>query len=317
MKRDIELLVIGDVNADLILKGDDPVPVFGQVEKLVDVGLLTVGGSSSIMACGASRLGLRTALVGVLGNDALGSLLRAALQDRGVDVSACLVEPGRPTGITVVLTRGGRGDRAILTATGTVDALRAGHVNRDVLGRSHHLHCGAYFLQPQLQPELADLFREARGMGMTCSLDTNWDPAEVWDRGLAAVLGQCDLFFPNEAEALGISGCSDIDSAATKLSAAGPTVVVKRGADGGMVRQGSRTLLAAAPRTEVVDSTGAGDAFDAGYLFGFIRGWETARCLSLAIACGSLSTRGLGGVEGQPSLEEALTLASTIEVMPA
>jgi sugar/nucleoside kinase (ribokinase family) len=317
VKRDIDLLVIGDVNADLLVKGDDPVPIFGQVEKLVDGGLLTVGGSSSIMACGASRLGLRTALVGVLADDALGSLLRTALEDRGVDVSACLVEPGRLTGITVVLMRGASGDRAILTATGTAGSLSAGQVNRDVLGRSNHLHCGGYFLQPRLQEGLADLFCEARRMGIKCSLDTNWDPAEEWNQGLAAVLGQCDLFFPNEAEALSIGGCTDIDSAVTKLSAAGPTVVVKRGAQGGMVRQGSRTLLAAAPRTEVVDSTGAGDAFDAGYLFGFIRSWETARCLSLAIACGSLSTRGLGGVEGQPSLEEALTLASTIEVRAA
>ncbi len=314
MTRDFDLLVIGDVNADLVLRGEDPVPVFGQVEKLVDFGLLTVGGSASITACGTSRLGLRTACIGVLGEDALGSFMRSELRERGVDTSSCVCDPGGRTGITVVLATPGTADRAIITALGTAGALTAARVSRDLVGRSRHLHCSGYFLQPLLQVGLEGLFREARSLGLTCSLDPNWDPSGTWDHGLAGVLDQCDLFFPNQAEALRISGADDLDAALDRLGRGPATVAVKMGAQGACVRQGPRTLRASAPHTEVVDSTGAGDSFAAGYLSGFINGWDAERCLSLAVACGSLSTRGVGGVDRQPALAEAVALASTIGV---
>jgi sugar/nucleoside kinase (ribokinase family) len=312
--KDFELVVVGDLNADLILVGDDPVPAFGQVEKLVDVGLLSVGGSCGIAACAASRLGLRTAFVGLLGSDDLGQFLSSAMTDRGIDVSSCLLDSSRQTGITVHLTKTGDGDRASLTVSGTIDALTADQVSIELVRRSSHLHCGSYFLQRGLQAGLPALFRGAREIGLTCSLDTNWDPAGGWASGLEASLEQCDLFFPNEAEAINITGCSDINKAAAQLSTLVPIVVIKRGRQGAMVRQGNTLLSAVAPRTTVVDATGAGDCFDAGYLFGFINGWDGRRCLALAIACGSLSTRGIGGVNGQATLPEAMALASTIEV---
>jgi sugar/nucleoside kinase (ribokinase family) len=313
-KPDFDLLVIGDINADLVLKGDDPVPVFGQVEKLVDLGLLTIGGSSGIMACAAARLGLRTACIGVLGDDALGSYMRSALQDRGVDTSACPVDADHQTGITVTLTSSDGSQRAMLTATGTAGELTAQAVSGDMLHRSRHLHCGSYFLQPRLQPQLAALFIKAKRLGLTCSLDTNWDPTEKWDHGLRAVLQRCDLFLPNEQEAMQISGCADAGAAAAKLSESGATVAVKLGRSGALVRHGSRSLRATAPAVDVIDTIGAGDAFDAGYIFGSLLGWDAEQCLSLAVACGTLSTRAVGGVDGQPTLDEAQALASTIRV---
>jgi len=311
----LDLLVIGDINADLIMWGTDPVPAFGQVEKLMEVGLLTIGGSSSITACGAARLGLQAACIGVLGNDALGSFMRTAMSRTGVDVSGCPIDATRQTGISVILGSSGRSDRAILTASGTVGVMSTAAISRDVLGTARHVHCGSYFLQPRLREGLADLFREARELGVTCSLDTNWDPSDTWDHGLASVLQQCDLFFPNEAEAIKITGSQDVDTAASALAQSGPTVVVKQGATGAFSRHGSRVLRARAPTVDYVDSTGAGDSFNAGYLLGFVRGWEPERCLALGVACGSLSTRALGGTEAQPTLEEALALASTIRVM--
>ncbi len=314
MHRDNDLLVIGDVNADLLLLGPDPMPEFGQVEKLVDSGVLTVGGSSGITACGAARLGLRTACLGVLGDDPLAAVLRRELASRGVDASLCPVDRTRATGITVILTVAGSGDRAILTATGTLDLLTAKQVDRDLLRRSRHLHCGAYFLQPGLQGGLAGLFDEAHSAGVTCSLDTNWDPTGSWDGGLAACLKRCDLFFPNEAEALHITGMSDIDAAAASLAESVPVVAIKRGAAGAMVRSGKRTFCASAPQVEIVDTTGAGDAFDAGYMYGFLHQLPTERCLALAIACGCLSARAAGGVLGQPELAEAVALANLVTV---
>ena len=312
---DLDLVVIGDLNADLILQGQDPVPEFGQVEKLVDLGLLTIGGSSGITACGAARLGLHTACIGVLGEDALGAFMRSALIARGVDVSPCWTDAGRQTGISVILTRHDGGGRAILTAPGTIDALTTELIPLDVVGRARHIHCGSYFLQPRLHDGLATLFKQARELGLTCSLDTNWDPTGSWDGRLHDVLRHCDIFFPNEAEALCITREKTVDAALAALKELGPTVALKQGVSGGTVARDSRVLHAPSPPMDaVVDTTGAGDSFNAGYLYGFLNDWDAEPCLALALACGSLSTGALGGTDAQPNLDQALALASTVSV---
>ena len=114
--RDLDLLVVGEVNPDVVVRAADPVPAFGQVERLVDAIELVVGSSSAILACGAARLGLRTAFAGVVGDDALGRFMLEALRARGVDPAAIRVDPAVPTGASVILS--GAGDRAILTAPG-------------------------------------------------------------------------------------------------------------------------------------------------------------------------------------------------------
>lgn len=314
MPKDFDLVVIGDLNADLILQGEDPVPAFGQVEKLVDVGVLTIGGSCGITACGARRLGLRTACVGVLGDDLLGSFMKSALTAQGIDVSACPIDPNRQTGISAVLTRPGGEGRAILTAPGTIEVLTVDDIQHDIVARSRHIHCGAYFLQPKLHGGLAGLFRSAREMGVTCSLDTNWDPSENWDHGLHDVLGACDLFFPNEGEALQITRLPTVDAALAALAELGPTVAMKLGEAGGVTRYDDHTIRAPSPRVSPIDTTGAGDSFNAGYLYGFLNGRAPAQCLTLAVACGSLSTRALGGTVAQPNLDEALRLAAGVTV---
>src|SRR5690348_1855748 len=120
---DFDVLVLGDCNPDVVLLGGSVEPAFGQAERLVEQATLTIGGSGAIAACGAVRLGLRTALVAVVGNDRMGRLMLEAVGGRGVDVSRCIVDNDRPTGVTVVLSRGI--DRAILTAPGTAAELRA------------------------------------------------------------------------------------------------------------------------------------------------------------------------------------------------
>jgi sugar/nucleoside kinase (ribokinase family) len=314
--RDIDLFVIGDVNPDVLVVDDDPVPEFGQVEKIVGTIRLTVGGSSAITACGAARLGLRVAHGGIVGDDLLGRAIRDALSDHGVDVSTIGVDPAIPTGATVVLGRGDR--RALLTAIGTIDRLRAEDVPRRVLPLIRHLHAGSTAIQPRLRPGLPDLFTAARRAGVTTSFDANWDPDRRW-RGIDHLMAAADVFFPNEQEASLITGRSDPLEAAHELvrradavgrhpGAAPLTVAVKLGALGGLAVRGHEALRLPAPEVEVVDSTGAGDAFDAGFIYGLLDDRALAECLALAVACGSLSTRAIGGVDGQPTLEEAEAL---------
>jgi len=314
--RDLDVYVIGDVNPDILVIDADAVPEFGQVEKLVGTIRLTVGGSSAITACGLARLGLRVAHGGVVGDDVLGRAVLEALRERGVDTSMVSVDPAIPTGATVVL---GTGDhRALLTATGTIDRLRAEDVPREVLPRTRHVHAGSTAIQPRLRTGLAQLFLEARAAGASTSFDANWDPEQRWE-GVDDLLASADVFFPNEREAALITGIDDPLGAAHELVSrataagrdemAGPlAVVVKLGAHGALVVRGDEALRLPADRVHVVDSTGAGDSFDAGYIHGLLAGRSLAETLALAVACGTLSTRAIGGVDGQATLEEAEAL---------
>jgi sugar/nucleoside kinase (ribokinase family) len=303
MEKELDVLVVGELNADLILQGD-VVPVFGQVEKLVDDATLTIGSSSAIFACGVARLGLRVAFVGKVGDDPIGRFMCDALAARGIDTRGVVVDPILKTGLSVILSRGA--DRAILTYLGTIAALRATDVDRTLLARARHLHMGSYFLHEALLPDIPRLFAETRAHGLTISLDTNYDPAERWDSGVAQVLPDVDLFFPNQTELCAIAGTPEVDDALARLAAMGPSVAVKLGADGAIARHGAVVVTAPSIPVQVVDTTGAGDSFDAGYVYGHLAGWQPARTLRFACVCGALSTQAAGGTVAQPTLEEAL-----------
>ncbi len=304
--QDFDVVVLGDCNPDLVLSGDDVVPQFGQVERLVDGAELTIGGSGGIMAAGAARLGLRTALVGMIGDDLFGSFMRDALAQRGVDTGAIVVDASARTGLTVILSR--PGDRAILTFPGSIAALSADGAISDLITRTRHVHVASYFLQTSLVPGLATLFQQARHAGATTSIDPNWDPSERWDGGLREVLAVTDLFLPNAEEATRIAGRHDPADAARSLARVGPVVAVKLGAEGALAASADGELVrAASPAdTEPVDTVGAGDSFDAGVLAGLLSGSNMERALALGCACGALSTRAVGGTTAQPTLEEAL-----------
>jgi len=208
-------------------------------------------------------------------------------------------------GASVILVGGP--DRAILTAPGTVPLLRDEDVPAAILDRVRHLHVGSVFLLDALRPRLAERFAAARRAGITTSLDCNWDPRGAWDGGLWRILGQADVFLPNAAEAKRISGRDAVEDAARALAAAGPRVVaVKCGADGALAAEPDGTVTRVpAIAVDAVDATGAGDSFDAGFLAAWLAGRPVRDCLAVGVACGSLSTCGIGGTAAQPTLSEA------------
>jgi len=309
--RDFDLVVIGDCNPDVLVLGSDVTPAFGQQEKLVERMSLEIGGSASITAVAAARLGLRVALVAAVGPDAAGTFMLDALAREGVDVSAVVVRAGLATGMTVALSRGG--DRAILTALGAMDSLTASDIPASLLSQARHVHVSSYFLlADSLGPGLASVLADARAAGAATSLDTNWDPAERWrDERLSAAIAQAGLLLPNEAEALALSGASSVSAAAWELLALGPFVAVKLGARGVLVGAGSGGLhQVSLPPVTPVDTTGAGDCFNAGLIAGLLQELPLPRAAALGCATGALSTGALGGTAGAPGLEKATDLAA-------
>ncbi len=304
------VLVVGDANVDLVLSGD-VVPRFGQAEQLLDAASLVLGGSAAIVASGLAKLGIDTHLVAVVGDDEFGRFTVNALAEAGVQTGSLLTDPAAATGISVILSA--PQDRSILTAPGALPLLRGEHVRAAVEKLApQHVHFASYFLLPALAAELPALLGWLNERGITTSLDTNWDPSGRWT-GLPDVLAAVDILLPNLEELRAIAAATGAEGADDELLAAvlGPVVVVKAGADGGFsVARGRGVTRATGLVIDVIDTTGAGDSFDAGYLAALAEGIddETMR-LRWATVAGSQSTRAAGGTAAQPTrleLEEEL-----------
>jgi sugar/nucleoside kinase (ribokinase family) len=309
--KSFDLVVIGELNPDAIVAGAAIEPAFGQAERLADSGTLALGGSGGIVSSGAARLGLRVAHVGVVGDDGAGRFVLDQLRERGVDLNWSRVDPALGTGITVALSRGD--DRAILTSPGTIAALRVEDVPAAALEQARHVHVSSFYLQEGLRDRVPELFARARAAGATTSLDCGWDPLDEWEGGIDAALSATDVFLPNDSEACRIARADDPEQALEHLSARLPTVAVKLGERGAIARSGPERAAATPPPVSAIDATGAGDSFAAGFLRGLLDGRPLADTLRLAVACGALSTRSLGGVDGQPSLDEALAATAESE----
>jgi sugar/nucleoside kinase (ribokinase family) len=299
------VLVVGDANVDLVLRGDVR-PRFGQAEQLLDGADLVLGGSAAIVASGLARLGVPTWLVAVVGADAFGDVALGRLGEAGVVTDTVRRTPEAATGVSVILSASD--DRAILTAPGAIPLLDAAAVRAAIeASGADWLHFASPFLIPSLTPELAGIASDARSRGIGVSLDTNWDPTESWS-SVVDVVREVDVLLPNRTEAEAIAAVLDpagTDPAAA-IAAVGPRVVVKDGARGGWSVTASGERHAAPGLTiEVVDTTGAGDSFDAGYLAAVFHGVpdESTRLRWAAVA-GSLSTRAAGGTGSQATLDE-------------
>ncbi len=302
VQRPSRVLVVGDANPDLVLRGD-VVPRFAQAEQLLDTADLVLGGSAAITAHGLARLDRPVTLLAAVGDDLFGRDTVGRLESAGVDTRFVLVRKETSTGLTVVLST--PDDRAILTLLGTIPTLSGGDVLDavDALrpGGLAHVHFSSLFLQQTLAGQLAGVLVTLREAGLTTSLDTNADPALRWD-GVTELLPHLDVLLPNRTEVTQLARRDDPMAAARALAGAGPLVVVKDGAKGGFAvrRDGDVVEVAARPRT-VIDTTGAGDTFDAGFLDAWLTGSDLVTCLSRAVRAGSFAVSAAGGTAGQPT----------------
>jgi sugar/nucleoside kinase (ribokinase family) len=298
----MSVLVVGELNPDLILQNARSFPTPG-TETVVENMSLALGSASAICAGGLAKLGQRVGFIAKVGDDDWGRFCKHQLTLLGVDISGVQTDTGLQTGLTVSITTAH--DRALVTYLGAMVAVRQEDIKDDVLRSYAHLHVSSFFLQKGLRPGLKKLFERATDLGLTTSLDPGFDPEEAWGDDLRDVLQQVDVFLPNEVELAGVTGLRDRTEALRALQNGRTVVVAKLGAEGSMTLQDGRPVLIPGFPVRAIDTTGAGDSFNAGFLYSWLQKEPVTEAMRFASACGALSTTALGGTAGQPTAEAA------------
>jgi len=301
MEKRFDILVVGELNVDLILNDIEKFPEIGK-EVLAHGMTLTLGSSSAIFASNISSLGARAAFLGKIGRDKFGEVVIECLQANHVDVSMIRTDENTGTGATIILNV--QEDRANTTYPGAMDLLTLDDISEEDLSKARHLHFSSYFLQPGMWNDLGKLFRMARKLGLTTSFDMQWDPKETWKLDMADVLPQVNVFLPNEKELMFLTGKSDLNEAIESAMKYTDILVIKRGNKGSMVVSGGRVSdLPPFLNKNVVDAIGAGDSFNAGFIYKYIQGKETKECQWFGNLTGAVSTTAAGGTAAFRDME--------------
>jgi sugar/nucleoside kinase (ribokinase family) len=295
-----DVAVIADIFADVVIKGDEK-PTFGQVETLADSYEIELGGSGPIFASQFVKLGGTVALLTIVGNDSMGNMILSRIKEIGIDTEYIRqsTKNKTPLGLNISVNE----DRSLMTVLGTLNEISADIIDETLLDHIKHWHIAGYFLLPTLigfWPGFLDILKKK---GITCSLDTNWSPLGNWDQVLK-ILPKVDLFLPNEEEAMAITGKSDYQRAGIELSKLAPLVVIKRGEHGASVFKDGKEFSATNQEyweggIKVIDTTGAGDSFDGGFIYEWLKGASLEECLKTAIICGISNVQDIGGIRSQ------------------
>ncbi len=290
----LDISIVGEINLDLLLYGlPDPMPV--ECELMASDFRMTLGSSSAILAHNLAALGSRVGFTTCVGPDPMGQIALEYLRERGVDLSRVFPSRHRTsTGVTLILPHGD--ERHILTYPGTMFELRYEDLDLTFIKSATHFHLSSLYLHRGLFPDVSRLFHEMKSAGLSTSLDTNDDPSDQWD-GLEDLFRYVDIFLPNDREACRIAGTDKLEDAIDYLVQRVPMLAVKLGPEGALLRQGMREVRVAAHKTAVVDTVGAGDSFNAGFLHKFVHGASPETCLQFANQVAAYSTVAAGGVE--------------------
>lgn len=302
-----QILVVGDCNLDLIIHGASGFPPMGK-EQFVDDISIRVGGSAANVALSLGRLGVPTTLLSGNPTDYLSGLIRQVVDEVGVTL-ACpdtMQQTSARTGLSISVSTGE--DRAFLSYMGSNDRLDTSGITEEFLHQFSHVHLSA-FAPERLMDQYAELAQKARAAGCTISLDLGWTDALLEQKKpLWQLLQQVDVFFPNLHEATRITGCDTMEASAAALrKAVRDTVVITNGSHGATAYGTTGQAFCLYP-VKAVDSVGTGDAFDAGFLFGYVQGHTLKQCTQFGAACGSFVAQRIGGGASGPTAAEVYTL---------
>jgi len=296
-----KILVIGELNVDIVATGLQSVPDLGS-EILAEKCELTLGSASAIFAAGMAKLGHRVTFFSHVGQDYFGDFCLKTLKQSGVSTRHVTRKADEKTGVTIALS--GKRDRALVTYAGAVATFEADSINQTMMSSQDHLHLTSYYLQTALRPSFALLLQHAKASGLTTSFDPNADPRDKWGRDITSVLKYTDVLFVNEREAMKLTRSKTLNGALKTLGAKVHCAVIKRGARGATAIENEEVFNDPGFKINAIDTTGAGDSFDAGFMSAYLRKAPLAECLRIGNACGALSAMSVGGTTGQPTQEE-------------
>lgn len=301
----MDVLCLGLIVCDILVK---PVAadIMSRDSARVDFVRMGSGGDAFNAAVGLARMGVDCGIAGKVGWDGFGRFLLDAAAESGVNASNVIQSDAAGTAVSVVLIRSD-GERSFAYHGGSNDSLSLGDIRMDALAGLKVLHIGSAFELPGLDGDLAALLRQAKERGVTTTLDVTGNPDSRRMQVLKGMLPHVDVFLPSRPEAAAMTGETDISRMAARFCEMGAgTVVIKDGSHGCFVRSGSRTFQSPAYRVEAVDTTGAGDAFAAGFIAGIVRGLDTEGCARLANAAGALCAAHLGATAWARPYEEVV-----------
>ena len=307
-EQNFDILVAGELNVDVLLNDIQAFPKVGE-EILAQQMTVDLGGSSAIFASNAQALGSRVAFASKVGVDQFGRFVVQQLTQKGVATDFLLQSETEQTGTSILLNY--EQERAVVTYQGAMATFGLADIPDTAFQRAQHLHVSSLFLQPQLKKDALALFKKAKQYGLTTSLDPQWDPAERWALDWQTLLPQVDIFLPNKAELLHITGTETIEKGIAKLDAYTSILVVKNGVQGSVLHQnGEATELPAFQNDDFVDAIGAGDSFDAGFISSFVKSKPLPECQRLANLSGAVNTTAAGGTtafDNTETLQKTMT----------
>ena len=287
-------LVIGDLNVDIIV-ADINRPLGKGSEVIAKNHLLDIGGSGGIFSTVLSELGIKTYIISKIGNDTFGNYLVGRLEGHGVGVDKIIIEKGKNTGVTINLTYAE--DKMQVSSVNMIKKFNISDIVFEGLENIAHVHFSSYYMMDGLQNDYVRIISNIKNKygDITFSMDTNDDPSGEWNDKIYETLPHIDVFMINKKEALMITKKNNINDALEKLSKIVKTIVIKLGIDGYTAKHNGNLYSGDSLNADFKDSTGAGDNFDAGFLYGFLKNMEPGKSLRIGNICGAKSVEYLGG----------------------
>lgn len=293
-----DAFIYGDINVDIIIPGVEKFPEPGQ-EDLIDRMDTYVGGGAALFTLGLGKLGLNPVFQGSIGEDCYGSFIREEFQKSNVDSSLLSFSRKNKTGISLSFTN--EKDRSFLTYRGTNAEINLEDIDLNQVGQARHIHITGYEGRNNHR-EYLKLLRAVKSLeDVSVSFDVGWDASGEWYEGIYELFPQIDILFMNETEAIHYGRKESAEEAVKEFAAAAKIAVAKLGRKGSIAYSGSEFFQAAPYQVTAVDTTGAGDSFNAGFLYGYLRGKTIGECLAAGNACGALSVTAYGGNTAFPT----------------
>lgn len=307
MEKRFDVVVVGELNVDLIMNRIDKFPIVGKEVLAQDMDLL-LGSSSAIFASNISTLGASVTFIGKLGKDGFGDFVLQNLSEKSVHTGNIIIDERGYTGVTVVLNFGN--DRAMVTSPGAMNSFALTDIGAEKIMEARHLHISSIYLQQGLRKDVVALLKAAKALGLTTSVDPQWDPLEKWDVDLPALLSYTDIFLPNMSELMAQTRTRNSSETLEYIKDYDNTIVVKDGIRGAYLWDGKSLLHQPAfVNSHAIDAIGAGDSFDAGFVIRYLEGASWEECLRFGTLTGAVSTTAAGGTGAFSSIDSVKQVA--------